>query len=893
MEEQAPVGRRGRRAVGRLVRVAIGLVVVALAVAIVAGGGLLALVFGRALPQASGTLRLAGLSAPVTVYRDAAGIVQIVAATPDDLFFAQGYVHASERMWQMEVWRRIGAGRLSELFGSSALDKDIAIRTMGWRQAGEADYAAASPRTRRVLDQYAEGVNAWLAQNKGRLGFPFVVAGLKSGTGGLGGYDPEPWTGVDSTTFAKLQAWSLGGNLQTEIFKSVMDTWLGGRTDLTDLLVPPYQPGMPVIVNAANGTPVVESTGRSATDSAARAPAAPAPARAAPASAATPGVGTDLARFADLGASISAAAGLGSSSPALDHAGIGSNDWVVAPSKTSSHTALLANDPHLGIQMPSVWFMNGLRCVTVSPDCPYDVVGVSFPGTPAVILGHNARIAWGATNVNPDVEDLFVETPDPADPGHYLYAGRSLPFATRDEVIGVAGGDAVRLTVRSTVHGPVISDLYDDLEASGKLYALRWTALAEPDGLLDSFVGIDTAGDFQQFREALRSYGAPSQNFVYADVDGNIGYQVPGRIPIRPAGVPGDRPVAGSSGAADWTGYIPFDDLPTLYNPPSGIIVTANNKVADASYPYHLGDGWDPGWRATRIRQMLDDAVARGGVSQADLSRIQNDKKLLRAESVIPTLLAVTPASDDGRAVQDLVRRWDGTCPADSHGCAAYEVTDWRLQRALFEPWVRSQARVYIGSDPANVALRIALADPASPFWDDPATRAVETRESRAAAALDAAGTELRAALGSPSRWAWGRLHRATFKEQTLGSSGIGPIEAVLNAGPFALGGTADAVDNTQTTPSAWYPDPSDPGAGHGTLLDAFAAGTIPSYRLTVDLGNLDAATIIQTTGQSGNPLDRHYGDLIDDWIAGRTVPLPFSPDAVRRSAVSTLVLSP
>jgi penicillin amidase len=887
------------RILGRLLAVLLVVVLIAL----VAAGGLLAWVGARALPQATGTLRVAGLAAPVTVYRDAAGIAQIVADSSDDLFFAQGFVHASERMWQMEVFRHIGSGRLAELFGKSQLDKDRFIRTLGWRQAAERDLAAAPDDVRHALERYAAGVNAWIAGQQGRMPLAFVVAGFQAGAGaGLGGYTPEPWQPIDSVVFGKLQAWSLGGNLRAEIFRVLSDARLGSPA-LTDALAPALGTDGPVTVptGAAGsfgagsklpladvGGPAPGVDGPAATSGTAAASATPSAPVSEPSVAAT-----GLLRIDAIASGIGEMAGFDTADTAFGHPGVGSNDWVVAPSKSATGHALLANDPHLGIQMPSIWYMNGLRCRVVSPACPYDVQGVSFPGVPAVILGHNAKIAWGATNVGPDVEDLFVETPDPKNAANYLYKGASLPYVTRQETIKVAGGDPVTIIVRETVHGPILSDVDDDLKATGTLYALRWAATAEPDGLLESFFKVDTAGSFDEFRAALRTYGAPSQNFVYADVAGNIGYQVPGHIPVRPKGDLGDRPVDGASGAHDWTGWIPFDDLPGALNPPGGIIVTANNAAVDARYPYLLGREWDPGWRATRIRQLLDEAVKRGGVTRDDLSRIQTDTRLLRADAVIPALLAARPTSADGRLVQDLIRSWDRRCDLDSRGCSAYEVAEWRLMRAIYDPWLGVLAPRYVGSPQSKVALRAFLANPGAVFWDDPNTPAVETMEGRLAGALDAAGSELRAALGDPSRWAWGRLHRTTFREQTLGESGIGPLEAYFDMGPYGAPGTSDAVDNITTTLGAWYPDPKDPAAKPGTLVDAFAASTIPSYRLAIDMGDLDGARIIQTTGQSGNPLDRHYGDLIDDWLAGRTLPFPFTPDAVRRAAVTALTLAP
>ena len=900
------------RVLGRLLAV---LLVVVL-IAAIAAGGLLTWIGARALPQEAGTLHLAGLAAPVTVYRDAAGIAQIVADSPDDLFFAQGFVHASERMWQMEVFRHIGNGRLAELFGKSQLDTDRLIRTLGWRQAAERDLAAAPDDVRRALDRYAAGVNAWIAGQQGRMPLAFVVAGIQSGAaGGIGGYTPEPWQPVDSVVFGKVQAWSLGGNLDAEIFRVLADARLGNAA-LTDALAPALGADGPVIVptgaagsfGAGSKLPQASSDGlppvapaQPAAPGAVRSPvgaagAGPSAVATPVTSAATPGTSaaaSGLLRIGAIASGIGALAGLGTSDTAFGNPGVGSNDWVVAPSKSATGHALLANDPHLGIQLPSVWYMNGLRCRIVSASCPYDVEGVSFPGVPAVILGHNARIAWGATNVGPDVEDLFIETLDPKNAASYLYRGASRPFTTRQETIKVAGGDPVTITVRETVHGPILSDVDDDLKATGTLYALRWTGTAETDGLLESFLRLDAAGTFDEFRAALRSYGAPSQNFVYADVAGNIGYQVPGRIPVRPRGDLGDRPVDGASGAHDWTGWIPFDDLPGSYNPPDGIIVTANNAVVDGRYPYFIGHDWDPGWRATRIRQLLDQAVQNGGVTQADLSRIQTDTRLLPADDVIPALLAARPTTADGRIVQDLVRSWDRRCDINSRGCSAYEVSEWRLMRSVYDPWLGALAPRYLGSDQSKVALRSFLTDPKAVFWDDPNTPAVETLDGRLAAALDAAGSELRAALGDPSRWAWGRLHRTTFREQTLGRSGIGPLEAYFDMGPYEAPGTSDAVDNITITPGAWYPDPKDPASRPGTLFDAFAASTIPSYRLAIDMGDLDGARIVQTTGQSGNPLDRHYGDLIDDWLEGRTLPFPFTPDAVRLAATATLTLAP
>ncbi|TAM57846.1 MAG: penicillin acylase family protein, partial [Chloroflexota bacterium] len=590
------------RRIARLARLIVGLLVV---VAIVVGL-LLGWIVGRAFPQRDGTVNLAGLSAAVTVLRDTNDIPQIYASTPADLFMAEGYVHASERMWQMEVWRHISSGSLSELFGKSEIKTDSFIRTLGWRQSAARDYAAASPDAKAALAAYAKGVNAWLATHK-ELSLPFVVAGFLGPGGGLAGYQPAPWDPVDSMAWAKVEAWQLGGNMDTEIF----DLLLSAKVDPAAVkeLSPAYPKGMPVIV--PTGAAGSGGAGASGGQGSAPRPVDPTVVAAAGSSAAQ----ADLLDLLGLSDAIGALTGLGPSSSVAGSGGIGSNDWVVSGAHTVSGTPMLANDPHLAHSMPSLWFMVGLHCQPLGSTCPYDVSGVSFPGDPGVILGHDARIAWGFTNVDPDVQDLFVEKVDPMDPTRYEYKGQLLPFTTRLETIKVAGGAPVTIKVRSTIHGPVISDVEDDLKAAsagggglaggglagtGVVYALRWTATAEVGHDIEAILQLDRATDFRSFRAALANFDAPAQNVVYADVDGHIGYQMPGRIPIRNAG-DGSLPVPGWTGAYDWSGYVPRDQLPFLYDPPSGIIATANNATVDSRFPIFIGDAWDPGYRAARI----------------------------------------------------------------------------------------------------------------------------------------------------------------------------------------------------------------------------------------------------------------------------------------------------
>jgi penicillin amidase len=861
--------------VGRLLRILLVVVVIAVA----ALSGIVGAITIRALPQQDGAIQVPGLASSVTVLRDANGIVNIYAESPADLFAAQGYVHAQERLWQMEVWRHISSGRLSELFGKTTLDQDRFIRTLGWRKAAEQDFAQLAAGPRGALDAYTQGVNAFITGHQGSFGLAFVVTGMRSGLGGIGGYDVEPWTPIDSLAWQKVQAWQLGGNFDTEVFRMLADEHLGDPA-LTDQLFPPYSDSMPVIApsgaTAASGPAAAPEHGFASIG------------RASPAQAAG---WRDLAA---LGGAIMNLAGLdGGAGIAGDHQ-VGSNNWVVSAELSQTGSPLLANDPHLGISMPSVWFMNGLHCRTVSADCPYDVTGVTFPGVPGVVLGHNAQIAWGATNADPDVQDLFVETADPDEPENYLFAGESIPFATRTETIRVANGADVELLVRETRHGPILNDV-DERLANASLLALRWTATAEVDHTFEAFYRLMTAVNFDEFKAALAGYGAPSQNFLYADRDGHIGYVLPGTIPIREDGADrGARPRSGSDGAHEWSGYIPTEQLPALYDPPSGVIVTANNAVVDAGYPYFVAAEWDPGYRAARVAELIDQATAGAGVTVDEMAQIQVDTRISRADRVIPHLDGIHPATPDGDAVLDAITGWDGMADLDSVGASAYCAFEYRLLRGLFDDDLGDLAREYVGGGASWQAMIGLLDQPGSAWWDDVSTTGrTESAPDIIVAALDASGADLRGAYGGPDDWTWRRVHEATFREPTLGTSGIGPLEWYFNKGPAQVGGAAGAVLNTYYRPDRTYPDPYDATFEPVGFKGLFEVTNLPSYRLLLDLGDLDGARIVQTTGQSGVPFDSHYGDLIDEWATGQTVPLFFTEQAVDATVAKRLTLVP
>lgn len=863
----------------RLVKgVVIGLLVVVL-LATVGGIGAVAWLTARAQPPMTGELRVPGLSAPATVQRDVRGLAWITAESPADLFFAQGWLHASERMWQMEVWRHIGGGRLSEAFGESQIDTDRFIRTLGWRQAAERDLAGLSATARDALDRYAAGVNAWLEANRDRLAVPYLVTGV----------EPEPWTPLDTMLWSKVQAWNLGGNMDVELFRYLADARLGDPARTDELFPTRSGPvitptGLPGSGGSGADLPRPDDGSREAAPLARRLPAP------------TDDQAAGWRAVASAGARALRTAGLdGGDALASDH-GIGSNDWVVAPGRSLTGGALLANDPHLGISMPSIWYINGLRCATVSEACPYDVVGVSFPGVPGVVLGHNARIAWGVTNVDPDVQDLVVETVDPADPTRYIGPdGTSRPFTLRTETIQVAGGDPVTMEVRETVHGPILNDV-DRRLADAPLMALRWVGTlpaAAPDRTVEAFLALDAARDFDEFREALSLYVAPSQNFVYADIDGHIGYQLPGLIPVRsdPADR-GLRPVRGDDGTGEWTDIVPFDDLPRQYDPIDGWIVTANNAPVDEDWPDAIGTEWDPGYRAERIIDRIN-VQSEDGLTFEEMADIQTDTAPLRARDVAFLLGEGQPATDDGRIVAGRIGDWDGACTTDSRGCAAYMVWEYRVLRAIFDDELGPLARDYVGSPPSWVALETLLQEPGAAWWDDISTPAAESADEIILGAMDAAGAELAAAFGSPDRWTWGALHTASFEEETVGRSGIGPLEWYMNAGTVPVDGAAGAVNNTYYRLSRAYPDPDDPGHEPADLTELFTVTNLPSYRLVIDMSDLDGAGIVITTGQGGNPFGRHIDDQIEVWQRGDLLPLPFTREAVAAASVATLTLRP
>ncbi|GAA2538713.1 penicillin acylase family protein [Pseudonocardia hydrocarbonoxydans] len=763
-------------------------------------------------PQVDGEVALPGLSAEVTVRRDAAGVPHIYADTSADLFAAQGYVHAQDRFWEMDVRRHTTAGRLSELFGEATLTEDRVIRTMGWRRVAEQELPLLDPRTRAYLDAYATGVNAWLAQHDDarERALEYVVLGLTGVT-----TEPEPWTALDSLAWLKAMAWDLRTNLPDELARSAAADTL--PPERVAQLYPEYPfDRHPTIVEGTGDGP-------------------------------GPGPAVVPAGLGELGDALDAVpATIGA-----EGGGIGSNSWVIAGEHTASGRPLLANDPHLGSSLPSVWHQVGLHCRVVGEACPFDVTGFSFSGLPGVVIGHNDRIAWGFTNLGPDVMDLSLERVDDTT---YERLGARVPLDTRVERIEVAGGEPVELTVRSTDAGPIVSDVLADGVAGpdgSNAVALRWTAL-EPGRTADSLFALNTARDWPQFREALRTFDVPGQNVVYADVDGNIGYQATGRVPIRASG-DGRAPAPGWTGAHAWTGSIPYDAMPYVLNPPEGYVVTANNAVVDpAAYGTALTYDWSRGYRAQRIRDLLDTEIARGPVDVATMGRVQFDSRVAFADDLVPAVARV----DDSPAA-DLLRGWDGTHGADS-APAAYAEAVWRhLLLRTFDDELTGDARPG-GGDRWFEVVRALLTTPEDPFWDDVTTPARETRDDMLRAAVADANAELTERLGAdPQSWRWGDLHRLELTHATLGTSGVAPIEWLFNRGPYPVGGTRDAVDATSWNAQVGY-----------------EVTAVPSMRMIVDLADPGASRWVDHTGVSGHAFHEHYADQTGTWSRGETLPM-------------------
>jgi len=758
------------RFLGRLLLVMFGLGLV------LAVGGWLWL-RAATLPQHQGRLALEGLSAPVEMNRTAEGVLHIKAQTDTDAFFALGVAHAQDRLWQMEFQRRVGAGRLSEVLGKATVDQDRFLRTWGFYRSAEQAYASLSPKARSVVDAYVAGVNAYLKTNP-PLPLEFRLLGFR----------PEPWKPADVLVWAKMMSYDLSGNWRSEL-QRLQWAARGMSPERMAQLKPPYPADAPTVLQAEDLRlpPPARSDGESARS--------------------LLGLAARLPQALHLPGEMLARA---------------SNNWVIGPARSLSGKPLLANDPHLGLGAPSLWYL-------VHIEAPgYKAIGNSFPGLPAVVIGRNERIGWGVTTVGADVQDLYMMEEVP---GGYRYKGQVLPWRIRTEVIKVKGEPDVILRVRESRYGPVINDVVGNPGA--RPLSLRWTSLDPTDRTLEVFLEIAQAQNWKQFKAALALYNAPSQNFVYADVDGNIGYMAPGRFPIRRPGHSGLSPVPGD-GNWDWQGYLPQEEWPQVYNPKEGFIVTANNKVTSPNYPHTISLEWEEPYRAQRIRELI---LAKDKHSLEDMVAMQLDITSLLFREFKPVLEALNPLSENARKWKARMLAWDGVMRAE------------QLEPTVFQAWYTELTRLpskEVGQEfweqPRYLLAAMRQGDPACQTSD------TQTCLEYAALALDKA---LDRFGGNPPRW--GEVHQATFPHAIL--TNVAPLRRLADRA-VPHGGDHYTLNRASYDPSS------------------FRMTEGSSYRHILDFSDLERSLFIIPMGQSGGLLSPAYDNLLRKWASGQYLPM-------------------
>jgi penicillin amidase len=652
----------------RIALIGVGVVVVGV---LIAGGVIYWDITRGPLPQHDGEIAVEGLHDTVEVLRDEWGVPHIYAENMHDLFFAQGYTQAQDRWWQMELWRHIGSGRIGEITGrdDDVLEVDILIRTLGWRQVAEQEVDILDSESRMHLQAFADGVNAYIhSRSACDLALEYGLLRLAGKS-----IEVEPWTIADSLVWGKIIAWDLspGGNVE-ETRSTVYE--LVGKEMADQWMTPPWPFGERPTIVQLDDLGLAPSMVDNEADGNGGEPEEP------------------LLADGDTRLDISLVFGRGR--------GIGSNNWVVSGNLTESGMPLLANDPHLGIQLPSIWYEIGLHCLPEGREEPFDVTGFTFSPIPGVVIGHNSHIAWGVTNTGPDVADLYRIRVSPENPLRYEWNGEWRDMTVREETIRFAGGDEeIVIQVRETPFGPIINDNELDEETGDVIslntddpLALQWTGL-EPSVMPRAVLGINDAANWDEFRDALRYWEVPSQNFVYADTAGNIGYKMPGRIPIRAGNHTGLLPAPGWTDEFEWQGYVPFDLLPSVLNPQRGYIATANQAVVPPEYydllAQELGEGLnyvfscehDYGYRAERIVELLEAGTPH---TIESYQQMQGDNKSISAMEVMPYLATMEFDDAELAEARDWLLDWDYQFDAGSAQAALYAQFWARLMENLF-----------------------------------------------------------------------------------------------------------------------------------------------------------------------------------------------------------------
>ncbi|WP_341361387.1 penicillin acylase family protein [Georgenia sp. M64] len=863
----------------------VAIVVAALVVVVlVVGAGLATVLVRRPLPDHAGAATLDSLGAEVEIIRDERGVAHLYGSSDTDLMRAQGYVHAQDRFFEMDYRRHVTAGRLSELVGENdaALNADSAIRTMGWRHVAEQEWDLLGEESRALYEAYAEGVNAYLDRREAsELGLEYTILGMSTELRPV-----EPWTPVDSIAWLKAMAWDLSGNLDDEIGRAAALRPLAGNVARVEELYPEYA--------YEEATPIVAPQGESV-EAAAHRPEEPGDASDAAVSAASAALGQAAAALR----AVPGMLGQGS--------GIGSNSFVVSGEHTTTGAPLLANDPHMALPSPSLWTQVGLHCTEPSPTCTFDVTGVSFSGLPGVIIGRNPELAWGLTTLPADVTDLTLERL--YDDGTYLRDGERVALETRRETIEVNGGASRVITVSATAHGPIVSEVLPDVDAAGSVpvpegappagfsgyaVALQWTALT-PGRTPEAIFALNRATTAEEVAAAAALLEVPSQNIVFATADGDIGYQAPGRIPVRgavpdsPVPSDGSWPRPGWDPRFDWQGFVPAEQMPAVLNPGEGFVVAANQAVMPAGEGPFLTSDWSAGYRSERIRTILEGRIAAGEqLDVAAMNEIMLDDASPFGPAVVPALLQVDIDDPFVSEAVDELRTWSAAgfpTSADSSG-AAYFNAVWAnlLDLTFADDLPASQA-----PDGGGRWLRVItnlLEDPSNPWWDDRTTvNLVEGRDEILRQAMFTARQQLTNSLGKDAEdWEWGNLHRFAPQHPVLGGQSVpAAVRRLVNPAPIGVAGGGAVVNATHYDASAR----DDLGRGEYTVT----AG--PAVRLVADLAEPDASTWVISTGTSGHPGADAYTDQLRAWAQGETYPWPSSREAVEEVASATLTLRP
>jgi penicillin G amidase len=756
-------------------------------------------------PKYEGSLQLAGLTDKVKVVWGAYGVPHAYAANEEDLFLAQGYLHAQERLWQMDMSRRFLCGRLAEIFGNFPLpwqelssqfrgqnstDFDYFMRIMGIHHSALASLQLTSEYEHRQLHAYSQGVNRYIEQCGKRLPWEFRL--LR--------YNPEPWRPEDSLIIGKGFAFLLSTALFTRLNMIAIAAKLEDHPEMLRSLCPTYPEDEPTITQAVWNS--AQSIWQFMNGTLARSD--------------------------------------------WSSAGHGSNNWVVAPSRSATGSAILCNDPHLRLTIPSIWYLMHLKAVA-SPTRPdgYEVWGASIPGSPCVQLGHNRWISWGVTAAICDDVELYKEKQHPLDPTRYLIGDSWRTMEKREEIIRVRRSGEAKKIVRSTCHGPVLSDFNNRLDSS-PILTLRWTG-HDASQEFRCLYGVNQARDWREFLDSIACHGGPTLNYVYADTHGNIGYSLAGRIPLRRR-VPSLLPVDGSIEENNWLGYIPFSELPRIYNPPEGVIATANNRIVGESYPHYLSHFFEPPSRIRRIKKLF---AAKKSFSINDMEAMQNDRVSLYATELIEVLksdLARVPdQSGQLRTAADRLIGWDGTCDEESVESAIFHVFQYRLMANLLVP--------FLGHDLFSAYLEIFNQSlmPTHRILKDPNSRwfSKTSRQELVAKSLREACAELKTSFGDELElWQWGKIH-GLMLSHALGR--IKLLRPLLNIGPFPSPGDGTTINTGFYRHSSPY---------------AHIVGA--SLRFIIDVGDWDQSGFVLGPGQSGHVFSLHYGDQTALWRAGR-----------------------